>query len=106
MQVYYTQEFAGLPDLNDNLQSQQWETYRLTGEAACLIGQSALEDLVDPSGSRRGVAIVVLAVQCAVGKAAIGLLLLPLLLKQICYGVEQVIQELVGILLHVVIKQL
>lgn len=80
--------------------------YRFTGEAACLIGQSALEDLMDPGGSRCGVAIVVLGVQCAVGKAAIGLILLPLLLKQICDGVEQVVQELVGILLHVVVKQL
>lgn len=98
--------FFNVSTLISCLQSQYWATYRFTGEAACLIGQSALEDLVDPSGSRRGVAIVVLAVQCAVGKAAIGLVLLPLLLKQICYGVEQVIQELVGILLHVVVKQL
>lgn len=81
-------------------------SYCFTGEAACLIGQSALEDLVDPGGSGRGIAVVVLGVQRAVGKAAIGLVLLPLLLKQICDGVEQVVQELMGILLHVVIKQL
>lgn len=61
---------------------------------------------MDPGGSRCGVAVVVLGVQCAVGKAAIGLILLPLLLKQICDGIEQVVQELVGILLHVVVKQL
>lgn len=61
---------------------------------------------MDPGGSRRGIAIVVLRVQCAVGKTAIGLLLLPFLLKQICDGVEQVVQELVGILLHVVVKEL
>lgn len=80
--------------------------YRLTGEAACLISQSALEDLMDPGGSRCGIAVVVLRVQCAVGKATIGLLLLPLLLKQICNGVEQVVQELMGILLHIVVEQL
>lgn len=80
-------------------------SYRFAGEAARLIGQSALEDLVDPGGSRRGITVVVLRVQGAVGKAAIGLLLLPLLLKQISNGVEQVVQELMGILLHVVIKQ-
>ncbi len=61
---------------------------------------------MDPGGSGRGVAVVVLRVQCAVGKAAIGLVLLPLLLEQIRDGVEQVVQELVGILLHVVVKQL
>ena len=61
---------------------------------------------MDPGGSGRGVAVVVLRVQRAVGKAAVGLVLLPLLLKQICDGVEQVVQELVGILLHVIVKQL
>lgn len=60
---------------------------------------------MDPGWSRVGIAIVVLTIQCAVGKAAIGLLLLPFLLKQICDGVEQVVQKLVGILLHVVVKQ-
>lgn len=81
-------------------------SYRFARQAARLIGQSALEDLVDPSGSRGGVAVVVLAVQRAVCEAAVGLLLLPLLLEQICDGVQQVVQELVGILLHVVVKQL
>lgn len=61
---------------------------------------------MDPGGSGCGIAVVVLTVQCAVGKAAIGLLLLPLFLKQICNGVEEIVQELVGILLHVVVKQL
>lgn len=61
---------------------------------------------MDPGWSGRGIAVVVLGVQCAVGKAAIGLVLLPLLLQQICDGVQQVVQELVGILLHVVVKQL
>lgn len=61
---------------------------------------------MDPSWSRSGIAIVVLAVQCAICEAAIGLLLLPLLLKQICNGVQQVVQELMGILLHVVVEQL
>lgn len=61
---------------------------------------------MDPGGSGCGIAVVVLGVQCAVGKAAIGLLLLPLLLKQIGDGVEQVVQELMGILLHVVVEQL
>lgn len=46
---------------------------------------------MDPGGGGRSVAIVVLTVQCAIGKTAIGLLLLPLLLKQICDGVEQVV---------------
>lgn len=82
------------------------KSHRLTGKAASLIGQSALEDLVDPGGSRCRVAVIVLGVQCAVGKAAISLFLLPLLLKQIGDGVEQVVQELVSILLHVVIEQL
>lgn len=67
--------------------NQQEVSYRFTCKAARLISQSALEDLVDPSGSRGGIAIVVLAVQCAVCKASVGLLLLPLLLKQICNGV-------------------
>lgn len=87
-------------------QNQQEVSYRFTCKAARLISQSALEDLMDPSRSRRGIAIVVLAVQCAVCKAAVGLLLLPFLLKQICNGVQQVVQELMGILLHVVVKQL
>lgn len=81
-------------------------SHRFTGEAACLICQSALEDLVDPGGSRCGIAVVVLGVQCTVGKAAISFLLLPLLLKQISNGVEQVVQEFMGILLHVVVKKL
>lgn len=85
--------------------SSSGPSYRFTGEAACLIGQSALEDLVDPGGSGRGITVIVLGVQRAVGKAAVGLILLPLLLKQICDGVQQVVQELMGILLHVVIKQ-
>lgn len=42
-----------------------------TGETTRLIGQSALEDLVDPGWSRRGVAVVVLGVQCAVGKTTV-----------------------------------
>lgn len=81
-------------------------SHRFAGEAASLIGQSALEDLVDPGGRRCGVAVIVLGVQCAVGEAAISLLLLPLLLQQIGDGVEQVVQELVSILLHVVVEQL
>lgn len=87
-------------------QKQQAASYCFTCKAACLISQSALEDLVDPGWSRSGIAIVVLAVQCAVCEAAVGLFLLPLLLKQICNGVQQVVQELMGILLHVVVKQL
>lgn len=63
---------------------QQGVSHRFTRKAACLVSQSALEDLVDPSGSRGCIAIVVLAVQRPVCKAAVGLLLLPLLLKQIC----------------------
>ena len=59
---------------------------------------------MDPGRSGRSIAVVVLGVQCAVGKAAIRLVLLPLLLKQVSNGVEQVVQELVGILLHVVVK--
>lgn len=80
-------------------------TYRFACKAACLIGQSPLEDLMHPSRSRVGIAIVVLTVQRAVSKAAIGLFLLPFLLKKICDCVEQVVQELVSILLHVVVKQ-
>lgn len=93
-------------NISPSYENSHEESYRFTGEAACLIGQSTLEDLVDPSGCRCGITVVVLGVQGAVGKAAIGLLLLPLLLKQISNGVEQVVQELMGILLHVVIKQL
>lgn len=66
-------------------------SYCFTREAARLIGKSALEDLMDPGGSGRGIAVVVLGVQCAVGKAAIGLLLFPLLLQQVSNGVEQVV---------------
>lgn len=80
-------------------------SYRFAGKAARLIGQSSLEDLMHPCRSRVGIAVVVLTVQRAVGVAAIGLFLLPFLLKQICDGVEQVVQKLVGILLHVVVKQ-
>lgn len=68
-------------------QTLQEASYRFTRQAARLISQSALEDLVDPSGGRGGIAVVVLAVQCAVCEAAVGLFLLPLLLKQICNGV-------------------
>lgn len=81
-------------------------TYRFTGKAARFVGQRSLEDLVHPGGGRVGIAVVVLTVQRAVSEAAIGLFLLPLLLQKVCDGVEQVVQELVGILLHVVVKQL
>ena len=43
---------------------------------------------MDPGGSGRGIAVVVLGIQCAIGKAAIGLVLLPLLLQQVGNGVE------------------
>ena len=82
-----------------------WPTYRFTGEAACLIGQCALKDLVDPGRRGRGVAVVVLGVQRAVGQPAVGLILPALLLQQVSDGVEQVVQELMSILLHVVIKE-
>lgn len=61
---------------------------------------------MDPGGRGRGIAVVVLGVQCPVGEAAICLLLLALLLQQIGDGVQKVVQEFVGILLHVVVKQL
>lgn len=61
---------------------------------------------MDPGGSRRGVAVVVLGVQRAIGQATVGLVLLPLFLQQVCDGVQQVVQELVSILLHVVVEQL
>lgn len=100
-----------------------WCIYRLASEAACLIGKCPLKDLVDPGRGGWRVAVgtataaaaaaapaaatvVVLGVQRAVGKAAVLLVLLPLLLQQVCDGVQQIVQELVGILLHVVIKQL
>lgn len=67
------------------------ESHRFTGEAARLIGQSALEDLMDPSGGRCGIAVVVLGVQSAIGQAAICLLLLPLFLKQISNSIQQVV---------------
>ena len=80
--------------------------YCFASEATRLIGQRALEDLVDPGRGGRRVAVVVLRVQRSVGKATILLVLLPLLLQQVGDGVQQVVEELVGILLHVVIKQL
>lgn len=103
----FKQETSTVSHLNSSMYADRSvASYRFTGEAARLIGQSALEDLVDPGRSGRGIAVVILGVQRAVGKAAIGLVLLPLFLKQIRDGVEQVVQELMGILLHVVIKQL
>lgn len=48
---------------------------------------------------------VALTVHVAIGQAPVLLLLLPLLLQDVRDGVQKVVQELVCILLHVVIKQ-
>lgn len=80
-------------------------SYRLAGEAARLVGQRALEDLVYPCGGRRR-AVALLRIKRAVGQFAVLLVLLLLLLQQVGYSVEQVVEELMRILLHVVIKEL
>lgn len=82
-------------------------TYRLTVETARLIGQRALEDIVNPGGL--GLVLFRLGVRrdgsAIVLQPSILFLLFLLLLQDVSHRVQQVVQELVGILLHVVIKQ-
>jgi len=86
------------------LRQRHTHTHRLTVEAARLVGQGSLEDVVDPRGLRlvlrlglRGAAVVL--------EASVLLLLLLLVLQDVGHRVQQVVQELVGVLLHVVVKQ-
>lgn len=53
--------------------------YRFTSEASCLVGQRALEDLMNPGGGGWG-AVIVLGIKCAVGQFAILFILLSLFL--------------------------
>lgn len=82
-------------------------SYRLTVETARLIGQRALEDIVNPGGL--GLVLFWLGVRgdgsAVVLQPSILFLLFLLLLQDVSHSVQQVVQELVGILLHVVIKQ-
>lgn len=82
-------------------------THRFTVEAARLIGQRALEDVVNPRGLR-----LVLRLGLGGGdggavvlQAPVLLLLLLLLLQDVGHGVQQVVEEFVRILLHVVVEQ-
>lgn len=80
--------------------------HRFTVEAARLVGQRALEDVVDPRwlclvlrlGLGGGGGAVVL-------QTPVLLLLLLLLLQDVGHCVQQVVEELVRVLLHVVVEQ-
>ena len=82
------------------------DTHRLTVEAARLIGQGSLEDVVHPRRLR-----LVLRLRLrgdggpVVFQASVLFLLLLLVLQYVGHRVQQVVEELVGVLLHVVIKQ-
>ena len=89
------------------MDKQSRATHRFTVEAARLIGQRALEDIVNPRGFR----LVLRVCLCGDGgavvlEAPVLLLLLLLLLQYVGHGVQQVVEEFVGILLHVVVKQI
>lgn len=82
-------------------------THRFTVEAARLIGQRALEDVVNPCGLR-----LVLRLGLGGGdggavvlQAPVLLLLLLLFLQDVGHGVQQVVEEFVRVLLHVVVEQ-
>lgn len=97
-------------------------TYSFTVKAARLIGQCSLEDLVDPRllrllssipvSSSPSSSSALAAPSCATSSTILHQLsvLLPLLalllLEQVGDGVEEVVEEFVGILLHVVVKKL
>lgn len=81
-------------------------THRFTVEAARLIGQGALEDIVNPRGLRLVVRLGLAGDGGAVVlQAAVLLLLLLLLLQDVGHRVQQVVEELVGVLLHVIVKE-
>lgn len=92
---------------NQTLQASEVQTHRFTVETARLIGQRSLKDVVNP----RGFCLVLHLVLSGDGgavvlQASVLLLLLLLLLQDVSHCVQQVVQELVGVLLHVVIKQI
>lgn len=79
-------------------------THSFAVEAARLIGQGSLENLVNPR---------LLRLLCAAFFSSVlhrspilWLLLALLLLEQVCNGVEEVVEKFMGILLHVVVKEL
>lgn len=82
------------------------DTHRFTVEAARLIGQGALEDIVNP----RGLRLVRLGLGgdggAVVLQASVLLLLLLLLLQDVGHCVQQVVEEFVGVLLHVIVKEI
>lgn len=81
-------------------------THRFTVEAARLIGQRALEDLVNPGGLRLVVRLGLGADGGAIVlQPSVLLLLLLLLLQDVGHRVQQVVEELVGVLLHVIVKE-
>lgn len=86
--------------------------YRFAGEAAGLVGEGSLEDLMDP-----GLLYLLpfLSSSCPAAPPTSSVLyqfsvllslLALLLLEQVSDSVEEVVEELMGILLHVVVKQL
>ena len=98
------------------------DTYSFTVETPRLVGQCSLEDLVDPRLLRllssftftSSSSLTSSPSTCTSSPSPSVLHQLPillsllalLLLEQVCDGVEEVVEELVGVLLHVVVKQL
>lgn len=83
-------------------------THSFTVEAARLICQGSLEDLMNPRLLRLlpSVAASYPATSVLHQFAVLLPLLALLLLEQVCDGVEEVVEELMGVLLHVVVKEL
>lgn len=86
-------------------------THSFAVEAARLIRQGSLENLVNPCLLRLLPPVPAVASSYPPTSVLHQLpILLPLLalllLEQVCDGVEEVVEKLVGVLLHVVVKEL
>lgn len=83
-------------------------THGFAVEAARLVGEGSLEDLVDPGPLRLLPAFLpsVAAASVLHQLAVLLPLLALLLLQQVRDGVEEVVEEFVGVLLHVVVEEL
>lgn len=95
-------------NIHYTLKSTQYRkaTHRLTVEAAGLVGQCTLEDIVNPGGLSFVLRLVLCGYSGAVVlEASVLFFLLLLLLQDVSHRVQQVVEEFMGVLLHVVVKQ-
>lgn len=97
-----------LAEINScGLAIQEHLTHCFAVEAARLVRQGALEDLVDPRLLRLLSAFFPSVTSSVLHQLSIVLQLLALLLlEQVCNGVEEVVEKFMGVLLHVVVKEL